>query len=474
MFEIEKIDRNTFFIPKQNKMRVDALLFLTGKLFQETSDDDSIEQLINAACLPGVYKHVVGMPDIHSGFGLPIGGIMASDARNGVVSAGAVGMDINCGVRLMRTNIHREKVDKDVLRKIMNDIESRVPTGIGKKSKHIKKGPIVNEVMHEGAQSLIRRGLGRPEDKESIEEYGCLPGADPGCVSREALSRSDQLATIGGGNHFIEIGFVSKVFEDELASNFGLKEDYLTVLIHTGSRGFGHQICTDYTKIMLKAAAKYGIELPDRGLACAPIDSKEGKNYLSAMTCAVNFAFGNRQLITHEVRESFGNVFKCEPEKLGLELIYDLAHNIAKFEEHFTRKLLIHRKGATRALPSGHISNPAKYLKTGHPVLIPGSMGTASYVVAGTEKNSITFHSTNHGAGRVMSRTGAKKHLCKKELEKQMKNILTNTRNYKRLLDEAPRAYKDIHEVVTCLSEINLTKIVAQLKPLAVIKGEGD
>ncbi|PKM80676.1 MAG: RNA-splicing ligase RtcB, partial [Firmicutes bacterium HGW-Firmicutes-13] len=390
MPEIRKIDRNTYLISKQDKMRIEAVLFLSDKLFQEISDDESMEQLVNAASLPGLFKHVVGMPDIHSGFGLPIGGIMASDACNGVVSAGAVGMDINCGVRLLMTNIHRKKTDKNILRKLMDHIEKRVPTGIGKSSKYIKKGSIVNEVMHEGAQSLIRRGLGRPQDRESIEEYGCLQGADLSKVSREALSRSNQLATIGGGNHFIEIGFVSKIFEEELASFFGLEKDYLTVLIHTGSRGFGHQICTDYTKIMLKAASKYGIELPSRGLACAPIDSDEGRDYLSAMACAVNFAFGNRQLITHEVREAFGEVFKCEPEKLGLELVYDLAHNIAKFEEHFGRKLLVHRKGATRALPPGHESNPAKYLETGHPVLIPGSMGTASYVVVGTAKNNVT------------------------------------------------------------------------------------
>jgi len=471
---IKKLDKNTYVLPKHNKMKVEAILYLSDMIYQEVLEDDSLKQLADAACLPGVFKHVVGMPDIHSGFGLPIGGIMATDVQNGVVSAGAVGMDINCGVRLLRTNIHRKDIDKTVLRRLIEEIANRVPTGIGKSSKHVKKGKIVEEVIVEGAAALTKRGLGMPEDLESIEEYGCLKGADLGKVSRKALERSNQLATIGGGNHFIEIGFTSQIFEEELASCFGFEKDYLTVLIHTGSRGFGHQICNDYTKNMLEAGKKYDIDLPSKGLACVPVDSKEGRDYLAAMTCAVNFAFGNRQLITHEVREAFGKTFNCLPEKLGLELVYDLAHNIAKFEEHYGVKLLVHRKGATRALPPGHLSNPHKYLNTGHPVLIPGSMGTASYVVVGTEKNKITFHSTNHGAGRVFSRKAARKNLSTKDLEKQMKNILTNTRNYKKLLDEAPQAYKDINNVVTTLSELDLTKLVVRLKPLAVIKGEGD
>lgn len=474
MFRIKKIHDNTYLIPKQGKMRVDAVLFLNEKLCQDILEDDAVKQLTDAACLPGVFKHVVGMPDIHEGFGLPIGGIMATDARNGIVSAGAVGMDINCGVRLLGTNISREQVDKPLLRKIMDSIEQKVPTGIGKKSRHTGSSSLVKQVMVEGAPALVEKGLGRPEDLEAIEEYGCLRGADPEKLSSKAVSRSNQLATIGGGNHFIEIGYVSEVFLPETAEYFGLQKDNLTVMIHTGSRGLGHQICNDYTNIMLKSVKKYRIDLPSRGLACVPIHSTEGRDYLSAMACAVNFAFGNRQLITHEVRNALGEVFQCSPEKLGLHLVYDLAHNIAKFEEHFGKRLLVHRKGATRALPPNHPSNPEKYMHTGHPVLIPGTMGTASYVVTGTEKNKDTFYSTNHGAGRVMSRKAAKKTLCRSELENRMKNILINTRNLKSILDEAPGAYKNIHEVVLSLTDINMTRMIAMLKPLAVIKGEGD
>ncbi len=474
MFPIKKISQNTYLIPKKGKMKVDAVLFLNEKLYQVILEDEAVKQLTDAACLPGVYKHVVGMPDIHEGFGLPIGGVMAVDARTGVVSAGAVGMDINCGVRLLVTDISRKQVDKPLLRKIMNSIEEKVPTGIGKKSRHTRSSSMVEQVMVEGAPALIKKGLGRPEDLEAIEEYGWLRGADPQKLSSRALSRSNQLATIGGGNHFIEIGYVSEVFHPETAEHFNLQKDKLTVMIHTGSRGLGHQICNDYTNIMLKCIKKNGIDLPSRGLACVPIHSQEGEDYLSAMACAVNFAFGNRQLITHEVRNAFGEAFQCSPDKLGLQLVYDLAHNIAKFEEHFGRKLLVHRKGATRALPPNHPSNPQRYLKTGHPVLIPGTMGTASYVVTGTEKNKDTFHSTNHGAGRVMSRKAARKSLCRNELEDRMKNILINTRNLKSIMDEAPDAYKNIHEVVLSLSEIDMTRLVALLKPLAVIKGEGD
>lgn len=471
---LKKIDHNRYLLPRQGKMKAEALVFLSDYLYREVLEDESLEQLAQAACLPGVCQPVVGMPDIHSGFGLPIGGVMAVDARDGVVSAGAVGMDINCGVRLLTTGIHRREVDKARLRQLMDCIEEGVPTGIGKASRHIKGGQVVREVMVEGARALVKQGYGRPRDLEATEEGGCFPGADPDKVSREAHKRSNQLATIGGGNHFIEIGYISQVPEEGIAGSLGLVKDYLTVMIHTGSRGFGHQVCNDYTKIMLKAGARYGIELPSKGLACVPIDSPEGRDYLGAMACAVNFAFGNRQLINHEVREAFGKVFQCSPDELGLDLVYDLAHNIAKFEDHSGRRLLVHRKGATRALPPGHPSNPDRYRATGHPVLIPGSMGTASYVVTGTEKNQVTFYSANHGAGRVMSRKAAWKKLCKNELAREMENILTNTRDYKKILDEAPGAYKNIHEVVSTLSDIGLTRQVAQLRPLAVIKGEGE
>ncbi|SMB99126.1 tRNA-splicing ligase RtcB [Thermanaeromonas toyohensis ToBE] len=474
-FNLEPCGKNRYRLSPYGDMQVEALVFLSPKLKAQFGESEALKQLADAASLPGVVSPVIGMPDIHTGFGLPIGGVMATDSKTGVVSAGAVGMDINCGVRLLRTNLEAKSLTTGKLEKLLAAIEKRVPSGVGKSSLYREfREADLEAVTHQGAAYFIRRGYGFPEDEASIEAGGALPGADLKAVSQQARERADQLATIGGGNHFIEIGEVEKVFLPEVASVMGLQEGQVTILIHTGSRGFGHQICTDYSARMAQAASKYGIRLPSKGLAAAPIDSPEGRQYLAAMACAANFAFANRQLITFLVREAFEEVLKLSLEEIGLELVYDVAHNIAKFEEHKGRTLLVHRKGATRALPAGHKENPARYLATGHPAIIPGSMGTASYVVIGTERIGETFNSVNHGAGRIMSRKKAKSSLSPEELQESLKGVLLRAKNLRSLLDEAPVAYKDIDEVVGTLVDAGLTKPVARLKPLAVIKGEGD
>lgn len=455
--------------------KVEIHVYLSSGLFHDFEEDEAVNQLYNASLLPGVVSPVIGMPDIHTGFGLPIGGIMASDYEAGVVSAGAVGMDINCGVRLLTTKIEAGEINKERISKILEAISSRVPSGVGKSSAvRALRNADLDAVAGLGVEYFVRAGYGRKEDLERIEEQGCIPGGDISAISRAARARADQLATIGGGNHFIEIGRVAKVFDREMATRFGLFKDRVYVLIHTGSRGLGHQICTDYSGIMWKHSERKGTRAPVKGLACAPVFSEDGQNYLKAMACAANYAFCNRQIITHFVREAFVEVLKRPESELGLDLLYDVAHNIAKREKHGGRWLLVHRKGATRALPAGHDDNPPCYRDTGHPAIIPGSMGTASYVLVGLPEIHRTFCSVNHGAGRVMSRKRAKSEFTKEQLLEQTKNVVIATSNLKALLDEAPLAYKDIDEVVFTLVEAGLTKPVAKLRPMGVLKGEGE
>ncbi|WP_211254297.1 RtcB family protein [Caldanaerobacter subterraneus] len=462
---------NKWRIPKFGKMRVDAVVYVNDSLKDLLRDDQSLRQLVNAASLPGVVEPVIGMPDIHEGFGLPIGGVMAIEEK-GVISAGAVGYDINCGVRLVRSDLEADYFTKDILYKLIERIEHYVPTGIGKKGKH--KGitrVIFDDVVHNGVEAVIKAGFGKKSDLEYIEEGGKLEGADISAVSEEAQERGEeQLGTLGGGNHFIEIQKVEEILEENLAEKFGLFKGQLAVMIHTGSRGFGHQIATDYTKILWEAAKKYGIEVPEKGLAAAPIKSKEGQNYYKAMAAAVNFAFSNRQIIMFDVIRAFEDVLKKSEEEMGFKLVYDVAHNIAKWEVHGGKRMLVHRKGATRALPAGHPQNPPSYRDTGHPALIPGSMGTGSYVVVGTEKAAETFYSVNHGAGRRLSRNQAKK-ISKEEFERSMGDVVYNVRSYKDIVDESPLAYKDVEAVVSVLEERGITIPVAKLIPLAVVKG---
>mgnify|MGYP005840981145 FL=1 len=471
--ELKQDGFNRYRLHRRGKMRVDAVIYANEHLLPLLREDKSLEQLANAACLPGVIEPVIGMPDIHEGFGLPIGGVMAV-AADGVISAGAVGMDINCGVRLIRSDLLARDFNQTLLRRLIDRIEHHVPTGVGKKGKH--KGidsKIFEAVTHKGVAAIINAGFGSVEDLYRIEENGCLPGADIGAVSREAYSRGAvQLGTLGGGNHFIEIQEVTDIFDAETAGRFGLFAGQLTVMIHTGSRGLGHQVCTDYTKWLAGAAPKYKIELPNRGLACAPIDSPDGRNYYKAMACAVNFAFANRQIIMTDVMRAFNDVVGSAPDEIGMRIVYDVAHNIAKWEEHHGRRVLVHRKGATRALCPKHPANPAVYRDTGHPALVPGSMGTASYVLVGTEKAAETFFSVNHGAGRVLSRTAAEKKITKEEFERAMRDVVYNVRSYKEIVDEAPLAYKDIEQVVSALVDVGITRKVARMIPLAVVKGK--
>ncbi len=466
--------QNCYRIHRHGKMNADVLVYLNQQLFQSSLEDQSLQQLMDAASLKGVIDPVVGMPDIHSGFGLPIGGVMAMDAEKGLISAGAVGMDINCGVRLLQTNIDPGGLDKSTLRELIKAIEQRVPSGVGRKSKHhnlIKSN--FKALVEEGVPYLIEEGFGRKADLEAIEDRGVISGADLNVVSKEARKRGLQLSTIGGGNHFIELGFVETVFDHHTAAVYGLRKGMLTVLIHTGSRGFGHQICNDFTAIMKEKAPAYKIELPSAGLASVPIKSDTGEKYLAAMACAINFAFCNRQWITDDVRKAFSTVFGDDDKNFDLSLVYDVAHNTARFEEIGGRSMLIHRKGATRALPTGHSENPEQYRLTGHPVIIPGSMGTASYVVRAEPDVSKIYNSVNHGAGRVLSRRSAKKEISVDDLKSELSEVIVSGRNFKAYLDEAPQAYKDIEMVIDTFDEIDMISKVARLLPLAVIKGEG-
>jgi tRNA-splicing ligase RtcB (3'-phosphate/5'-hydroxy nucleic acid ligase) len=472
---LEKVSENCYRIAKHGAMQAEVLIFLNRKLYADFAEDASLQQLIDAASLPGVVSPVIGMPDIHSGFGLPIGGVMAMDAAQGLVSAGAVGMDINCGVRLLRTTIAADELSRDHLTSLIKAIGARVPSGIGTRSKHarlIKDN--FKEFLVKGVPFLVGMGYGRSSDLEAIEDGGVLEGAEYSSLSSKAIERGLQLSTIGGGNHFIELGLIENILDSDAANAYGLSEGSLSVMIHTGSRGFGHQICTDFSVEMKKAAAKYKIKIPNAGLAAVPISSGEGKKYLAAMTCAINFAFCNRQWITDDIRQAFRKVLGGDDEDYDLGLVYDVAHNTAKFEEIGGRQLLVHRKGATRALPPGHPLNPTLYQDFGHPVLIPGSMGTASYVIRAEQGVEQIYNSVNHGAGRVMSRTAARKQVSVEALKEKLGRVIVSGRSYKAYLDEAPQAYKDIDQVVETLVEIGLISKVARLRPLAVLKGESD
>ncbi|OGD56961.1 RNA-splicing ligase RtcB [Candidatus Berkelbacteria bacterium RBG_13_40_8] len=474
--DLKQIGPNHYRLKKTGRMLANVDLFLNKKLLEGVYQDRSIEQLINASELSGVISPVVGLPDIHEGYGLPIGGVMAQDSKNGVISAGAVGYDINCGVRLLRTNIKYEpkNIDTPFLRRLMNAIEKRIPTGIGTVGFHQDIDISLEEITKNGIRVLIDKGHGFPEDLESVEENGCLSGTDLSKVSEVAIRRgSKQLATLGGGNHFIEIQEISEIFDENLAKVFGLEKGNLSLMIHSGSRGFGHQICGDYINILMKGAERDKIYIPTRAIAAAKISSLEGRAYYSAMACAVNFAFSNRQMMAMDVRDAFSEVFGKSARELGMLTVYDVAHNIAKFEEYNGRKILIHRKGATRAFPAGHAMLSEKYKSTGHPAIVPGSMGTPSYVMVGTEKARESFYSINHGSGRAMSRKEASRKITEQEFKKAMDTILYNSRNWRLLIDEAPLAYKNIADVVDTLVEAGLAKKIAKMRPLAVIKGAG-
>lgn len=465
---------NRYRLEKTPAMRVNAVFYAKKELLNSIQKDRSLTQLAQAAQLPSLLDPVIGMPDIHEGFGLPIGGVMA--AQN-LVSAAAVGMDINCGVRFLASELTFDPkiFTPETLQHLMAAIESKVPTGVGSKTKTKLPGISFKKVVTEGAAHIVRQGYGEQEDLERIEEGGCLAGADLEVLSQRARDRAQrQLGTLGSGNHFIEIQRLAKIFDAELAGQFGLFENQIGVMIHTGSRALGHQTCVDYSRLFLRKAAAHQIPIPAPNLAALPADSSLGREYLAAMAGAVNFAFANRQLIADRVREVFrdeARLLGAKDEKNQLHLVYDVAHNIAKWEEHRAQRVLVHRKGATRALPAGHRQNPPVYKTSGHPVVIPGSMGTASYILVGTKKAQETFYSVNHGSGRIMSRGEAQRTIKEASFAASMRGIVHN-KPFRVIADEAPEAYKDIDLVVETLTEAGLVKKVARLKPLAVIKGD--
>lgn len=458
-------------------MRVPAYFYISRKLMKDL-EKDAVEQAANVATMPGIRLASLVMPDVHVGYGFPIGGVAGFDIEEGVISPGGVGFDINCGVRLLRSNLKVEEV-KSKIKELIDTLFIVVPSGVGSEGKITLNDRELDEIFVSGARWAFENGYGTEKDLERCEENGAMPGARPEVVSKRARERGrTQLGTLGSGNHFLEVQYVEKVYNPEVARVFGLEEGTVTVMIHCGSRGLGHQVCTDFLEVLDRAVKKYNISLPDKQLACAPIKSKEGEDYYAGMAASANFAWCNRQIIAHWVRESFKKVFKMGEDDLGLEVVYDVAHNIAKFEEHQVNgkkvKVCVHRKGATRAFSAGRNEVPAVYRNVGQPVLIPGSMGTPSYVLVGTQRAmEETFGSTCHGSGRVMSRAEAKRKLrdgiVKQNLEK--KGIYVRSAEKGLLAEEAPEAYKISDDVVDVVHRAGISTLVAKLVPLGVTKG---
>lgn len=477
---LKKVSKYIYEIPKSYKreMRVNGRIYADDELIKSIRQDNAPEQVANVASLPGIIGASQAMPDIHWGYGFPIGGVAALDPEEGVISPGGVGYDINCGVRLVRTDLEPDRV-KDNVKDLVRKMFDNVPAGVGRKSKvRLKKGEL-EEVLDYGVEWAVENGYGWEEDLKRIEDNGRMESANSDKVSKKAKDRgAPQLGTLGGGNHFLEIQQVDKIFDEEAADALDIEEGMITVMIHTGSRGCGHQIASDYIDKMEKALRKYNINLPDKQLACAPWDSPEGQDYFAAMSCGANYAWTNRQLILHWVRESFENVFDESAEDMGMNLIYDVCHNIAKNERHEVngneQDVIVHRKGATRAFAPGRKEVPKKYRDVGQPVLIPGDMGTASYLMLGTEHAmKRSWGSTCHGAGRVMSRTGARKKFSANKIKKQLSDqgIYVKAASDKVLLEESPDAYKDVNNVVQVTHNAGLSHIVAKMKPLGVVKG---
>ena len=479
---LKKLDAFRWEIPKDYKkgMRVPGIIFASERMIQQIKKDNAPEQVANVATLPGIIKASMAMPDIHWGYGFPIGGVAAFSAEEGIISPGGVGYDINCGVRLLTTNLDEKDV-RPKLKELIDTIFVNVPSGVGEKGKLRLSFQELNEVLDRGVKWAVERGYGWHEDLERIEEGGSIKYADHTKVSEKAKKRgAPQLGTLGAGNHFLEVQRVDKIYLPEVAKKFGIThEGQVTVMIHTGSRGLGHQVATDYIRVMENAARKYGINLVDKQLACAPVKSKEAEDYFKAMCAAANFGFTNRQLIMHWVRESFGKVFREDPEDLGMHLVYGVAHNIAKLEEHVVdgkrMKVYVHRKGATRAFAAGRDELTSIYCDVGQPVLIPGDMGTASYVFVGTQKAmEETFGSTCHGAGRVMSRHEALRHFRGDEIKRELwekKKIYVRSASNRVAAEEAPDAYKNVDDVVRAVEGAGISRIVARLVPLGVVKG---
>ena len=478
-FEVKKLDDFRWLIPKKGKMRTEGLVYADEKMLTAIRKDASLEQVANVACLPGIVGRSLAMPDIHWGYGFPIGGVAAFDMEEGIVSPGGVGYDINCGVRLLRSELDAAEI-RDRIPMLVGALFRNIPSGVGSRRKDFKlSSHEMDSVLIKGAGWAVSHGYGDQEDLEHIEEGGCIPGGNPENVSQRAYTRGrDQLGTLGSGNHFVEVGYVDEVYDEAAARALSLRIGQATVIVHTGSRGLGHQVCDDYIKVLLKASARYKIDLPDKQLCCAPIASEESRQYLSAMACAANFAFCNRQLITHWVRETFQQVFQIAPRELGLHLVYDVCHNIAKVETHEVdgraRKLCVHRKGATRAFPPHSPFIPEDYREVGQPVLIPGDMGRYSYVLVGTETAlKETFGSTCHGAGRLLSRRQAQKVAKGRAIIRELEDrgIYVRGAGKGTIREEITEAYKDVNDVVNVVHQAGIGKKVARLKPMGVIKG---
>lgn len=476
--KMERIDANRVRIPQTGQMRVPGVIYANDKIFELLKNDESAKQVANVACLPGIVKYSLAMPDVHWGYGFPIGGVAAFDLDEGIISPGGVGYDINCGCRLMATNLTLGDI-KDKIDALTTALYQGIPSGVGSKGFVKLSGKDQKKVLEEGAAWAVKNGFGEPQDLETTEDQGAMKGADPERVSARALERGrEQLGTLGSGNHFLEIEMVQEIFDEKTAEVFGLQKGQIAVMIHSGSRGLGYQVCDDYLALMVRHAAETGIELPDRQLACVYIKSPRGKNYLAAMACAANYAWANRQILMHLTREIFEKTLRLSPRDLGMRLVYDVCHNIAKIESFVidgkTKKLCVHRKGATRSYPAGHEALPARYKSAGQPVLIPGDMGTGSFVLVGQEKAmQETFGSACHGAGRVMSRTQATKASQGRSIAKELadKGVLVMASSKGTLKEEIPEAYKNLQDVVQVVHDAGIAKKVARLKSVSCIKG---
>ena len=479
--ELRRLDEYRWELPVTYKpgMRVPGLVYASESMMETIQRDQALEQVANVAFLPGIVGQSMAMPDIHWGYGFPIGGVAATTVDEGVVSPGGVGYDINCGVRLLRSDLTAAEV-LPRLSHLLGRLFHNVPSGVGSRGRMKPSQRDISLLLAKGAPWAVEHGFGSQDDLDATEDGGCIDGADPSSVSERALARGlPQVGSLGSGNHFLEIQVVRDIYEPEAASVMGIeKTGQVLVLIHTGSRGFGHQVCTDHLKVMERAVSRYGIALPDRQLACAPITSSEGRRYLSAMGCAANYAWCNRQLITHWVRESFAETFAVPQERLALRQVYDVAHNIAKIEAHSVEgtetEVCVHRKGATRAFPAGHAALSGRYRSIGQPVLIPGDMGRCSYIAVGTElAMRATFGSTCHGAGRLLSRGAARRAIRGQDVIEELggRAIMVSTADVPALAEEASQAYKDISDVIDVVQGAGICKRVARAEPLGVIKG---
>jgi tRNA-splicing ligase RtcB len=476
--KLEKIDDYRWRIPRTGSMRVPGVIYADERLLKHIHMDQSPVQVANVAHLPGILKYSLAMPDMHWGYGFPIGGVAATDIDTGVISPGGVGYDINCGCRLLRTDLTHDDV-RSKLRDLAAGLFRNIPCGVGSTGSIKLSVGEERRVMVEGAGWAVRNGYGTEEDIEHTEEGGAMKQADPDAVSGRAIQRGrDQLGTLGSGNHFLEVDLIEEIYDQSVGSVFGLDAGMIAILIHSGSRGFGYQVCDDYLRTMGKAVRQYGISLPDRQLACAPITSAEGEAYFAAMACAANYAWANRQCMMHWTRQTFEKTLGVSPAALNLQLVYDVCHNIAKKEIHAVdgqdKQVCVHRKGATRAFPADHPDVPAAYRSVGQPVLIPGDMGTNSYVLVGTDlAMQETFGSTCHGAGRMRSRSQSKRVTDTTKVLKDLedKGIVVMARGKRTIAEEAPDAYKDIDDVVNVVHRAGISRKVAKLRPLCVIKG---